>query len=176
MRFVIVIAAGMSFGVNAEMLGDDEFLVKPNEVRQVQAVPNPEQTGPRPSDIGGKKRSTAKPRKCFRCNGAGSVIISTHEKCSRCDGTGVLVTDIVLKDTIHKTGVQAFYNDRGEHWSVPYGYNERGQRVSKNRQPCPQCKRRGSVSVKKSVECTGCKGAGWLLKGKPFWGDHDDLE
>lgn len=169
MRLLLIVVLGVVFASRAEILGDDEFLVKPN-------VTNKAVNDQTSKDSCKKKKTTARPRKCFRCKGSGSIIVAAREKCSRCDGTGIFVTDIVLKDTIHKTGVQGFYNDRGDHWTETYGYNERGQRVSKNRQPCPQCKRQGSVPVKKSVECSSCKGAGWLLLGKPFLGDPSEYE
>lgn len=166
MRLMFVITLGVAMGVYAEVIGDDEFLVKPGSEPKLSASRNAKK----------QQKSVAKPRRCFRCKGSGTVIIATRGKCERCDGTGILVTDIVLKDTTHKTGVQGFYNDRGEHWAETYGYNVRGQRLSKNRQPCPQCKRQGKVPVKKPVECSSCKGAGWLLLGKPFFGDVTDYE
>ena len=68
--------------------------------------------------------------------------------CSRCDGAKVVVTEVKLKN---KTGLFDCWGHPIYEW-----------KVSTNTQPCPVCKRRGSIVVKEKVDCTYCKGKGVL--------------
>jgi len=148
---LVVIAAGLTLvACGVDVGGDDEFVIK-NVPRQAEV-----------KDDAGDREDKPKPRKCFRCHGSGLVTVATRETCDRCEGTGVVVSEVELKDTIHHSG---------SYWWGG-GYNERSTRKALNKQPCPRCKRQGKVAVKKDVECTSCRGAGWLLNGRPCF-DHN---
>ena len=92
-----------------------------------------------------KSKPRKSPRKCWHCHGKGKILQTIRETCDRCDGAGVLVTEVQL---------------RNKQWSGDYGKLKN----STSKRSCPRCNRTGTVSVKKEVECSYCKGTGELLK------------
>lgn len=130
---------------------DDEFLIKPEDVAET-AEPVKEVAAPKPVE----KKAGPKPRKCFKCSGKGVVTVTVNETCERCEGTGISITEVELSDTKHST--DGYWN-----------YRHKTTRKAQNKQPCPRCKRRGKIPVKKEVECSVCKGVGLLGKGgRPY--------
>ena len=91
-------------------------------------------------------------RKCYKCRGKGTVVINTKDKCDSCDGTGVLVSDVVLKNKRWGGEVNSCWH------SVE-------TKKSKSKRSCPKCNRSGKMNVKREIECSACKGAGFLTKG-----------
>lgn len=147
MRFAILsLTAFLTLIVVAE---EDEFLIKPeNAAKTIEPVKAAEPEEP------ALKKVEPKPRKCFKCSGKGVVTVTVYETCERCEGTGVSITEVELSDTQHDG-----------YWS----YRSKTTRKAQNKQPCPRCKRRGKLPVKKEIECSVCKGAGLLGKGgRPY--------
>ena len=141
---VLALASAMAF---AE---DDEFLVKPAAVN----VPTVESVQPQKVQQTKATQSKEKLRKCYKCFGKGKQTVNVREACERCEGTGNIEVEVELKDTVN-----------GRYW---YESNYRTTRKVQTKKPCPQCKRRGMIPVKKEIDCPKCKGTGMLTKdGKP---------
>lgn len=99
-------------------------------------------------------------RKCYKCRGKGTVVVNTKDKCDNCDGTGVLVSDVVLKNKRWGDEVNSYWH------SVE-------TKRSKSKRSCPKCNRSGKMNVKKEIECSACKGAGYLTKGgRPYFKEN----
>ena len=146
MRFTILsLTAFLALIAFAE---EDEFLIKPEDVAET-VEPAKEAEAAKPVE----KKAGPKPRKCFKCSGKGVVTVTVNETCERCGGTGVSITEVELSDSVHHD----------------WGWRGKTTRKAQNKQPCPRCKRRGKIPVKKEVECSVCKGAGLLGKGgRPY--------
>ena len=87
----------------------------------------------------------AKERKCYKCHGKGVVLQRVREDCDECGGKGVIETEVELKDTKHTT--DGYWN-----------YRHVGTKKSISRRTCQKCRRSGTVSVEKEVECPVCHG------------------
>ena len=149
MRFTILSLT--AFLALVSVAEEDEFLIKPEDVAET-AEPVKEAEKAKPVE----KKTGPKPRKCFKCSGKGVVTVTVNETCERCEGTGISITEVELSDTKHST--DGYWN-----------YRHKTTRKAQNKQPCPRCKRRGKIPVKKEVECSVCKGAGLLGKGgRPY--------
>jgi len=135
---------GMTFSAFADETGiafADEFTVKTDQIKKT--------VGQNSSD----KKDDAevkKCHKCFKCGGSGHVTVSARETCDRCGGSGTVMLEVELKDTEHTF----------DGWWGPH--TRKTTRKAYSKQPCPRCDRRGKISVKKTVECSLCKGKGEL--------------
>ena len=89
----------------------------------------------------------AKEKKCYKCHGKGVVLQRVREDCDECGGKGVIETEVELKDTKHTT--DGYWN-----------YRHVGTKKSISRRTCQKCRRSGTVSVEKEVECPVCHGTG----------------
>ena len=153
MLSVVVLALAMVF---AE---DDEFLVKPAAVN----VPTAESMQTKKAQQAKTAQPKEKLRKCFKCLGKGKQTVNVREACERCEGTGYIEVEVELKDTVN-----------ARHY---YQSSYRTTRKVQTKKPCPQCKHRGMIPVKKEVDCPKCKGTGMLTKdGKPASTDSPDDE
>ena len=149
MKFMMVLSvvASASFMAIAE---DDEFLIKPAAVN----VPTVESVQSKKVQQTKVAQPKEKFRKCYKCFGKGKQTVNVREACERCEGTGNIEVEVELKDTVN-----------GRYW---YESSYRTTRKVQTKKPCPQCKRRGMIPVKKEVDCPKCKGTGMLTKdGKP---------
>lgn len=148
---VVALASAMAF---AE---EDEFLVKPTAVN----VPTAESAQAKEVQKAKAVQPKEKLRKCYKCLGKGKKTVNVREACERCEGTGYIEVEVELKDTVN-----------GRYW---YESNYRTTRKVQTKKPCPQCKRRGMIPVKKEVDCPKCKGSGMLTKdGKPASVDDEN--
>lgn len=148
----LVLVGVLSLFAMAGDFGEDEFLVKPDTVgaKEEGAKASVTQDSDKTADEAKKNVGT---RKCYKCLGRGTVVVSTYERCEKCEGAGTVVLGVELDDTVHDS----------------WGWKSTVKRKSINRQPCPRCNRRGKLSVKKNVECSVCKGSGLLMKnGRPY--------
>ena len=150
MKIIMVMPAVALMSVMA-FAEDDEFLVKPAAVNvsNVESVRSKKEV---------QQTKAAQPkekfRKCYKCFGKGKQTVNVREACERCEGTGNIEVEVELKDTVN-----------GRYW---YESSYRTTRKVQTKKPCPQCKRRGMIPVKKEVDCPKCKGTGMLTKdGKP---------
>lgn len=150
---VAALASAMAF---AE---EDEFLIKPTAVN----VPTAESVQTKKTQQTKAARPKEKLLKCYKCLGKGKQTVNVREACERCEGTGYIEVEVELKDTINGTYI--------------YHANPRVTRKVQTKKPCPQCKRRGMIPVKKEVDCPKCKGTGMLTKdGKPASADPEGDE
>ena len=127
--------SGRSVGASAvsDYLGVCEVVVRRGARREEAEAP--------------KREREEKTRTCYKCHGKGVVVQSVREDCDECGGKGVIETEVTLKDTKHTT--DGYWN-----------YRHVGTKKSVNRQTCQKCRRSGTVSVKKEVECPVCHGSG----------------
>lgn len=150
---VVALASVMAFAEG------DEFLVKPAAVN----APTVESAQSKKVQQPKAAQHKEKLRKCFKCLGKGKQTVNVREACERCEGTGYIEVEVELKDTVN-----------GRYY---YQSSYRTTRKVQTKKPCPQCKHRGMIPVKKEVDCPKCKGTGLLTKdGKPASVDSEGDE
>ena len=149
---------------DAEM-SEDEFVIddspKPLLLADQKRPPSDDEVPSPSTNTAPKKVPPPQLRKCYGCQGKGTVTETMNEKCDDCEGRAYIMKEVLIKDTRHST--DGYWN-----------YRDEGSRVSRSRQNCKRCNHRGKVTVKREKMCPVCKGAGYFtMDGKPYYNQLD---